>query len=118
MENSDLDAPYVQGDIIDLQDNEVQVASDTHAAGGNPETSSFNLKITDNLARVGDVAEDKTSGKNVGLQPGKNFYLNRLAFGDQSSSSHHSVISLPELLHPVQSISRIFIATFTSDISW
>ncbi|KAH9618762.1 hypothetical protein KSS87_006781 [Heliosperma pusillum] len=50
--------------------------------------------------------------------PGKNFYLNRLDSMQQSSSGQESVVSLPELLHPIDSISRMFIATFTSDIKW
>ncbi|XP_021673456.2 uncharacterized protein LOC110659729 isoform X2 [Hevea brasiliensis] len=52
------------------------------------------------------------------LPPGKKFYLNRLHFMDSGSSSHQNVISLPELLHPIKNINRIFIATFTSDILW
>lgn len=52
------------------------------------------------------------------LPPGRNFYLNRLGFMKESSSSNHTVISLPELLCPVESISRIFVATFTCDILW
>lgn len=116
--SSDLAALCVQGDASHLQDNEVQVPSDTRAADGNPGTSSFNFTSRDNLPRVGGVVKNKACSKNIGSQPGKNFYLNRLAFVDQSSSSHHSVISLPELLHPVQSITQILIATFTSDILW
>ncbi|KAL6177733.1 hypothetical protein ACLB2K_049257 [Fragaria x ananassa] len=116
--NSDLAVVCVQGGALDKQDNEVQVPSDTRVADGNPVTSSFNSKRTDNVACVGDAVKDKTCSKNYGLQPGKNFFLNRLLFEDQSSSSHDSVISLPELLHPVQSLSQIFIATFTSDILW
>ncbi|CAI0547978.1 unnamed protein product [Linum tenue] len=50
--------------------------------------------------------------------PGKKFYLNRLQFMDHPSSTNHNTISLPELLYPVHSIMRIFIATFTSDILW
>ncbi|CAL5440496.1 unnamed protein product [Camellia sinensis] len=34
------------------------------------------------------------------------------------SLDHHDVVSLPELLYPVESLSQIFIATFTSDILW
>nr|XP_011470842.1 PREDICTED: uncharacterized protein LOC101310569 isoform X2 [Fragaria vesca subsp. vesca] len=116
--NSDLDVLCVQGDVLDPQDNELQVPSDTRVADGNLGTSSFNLKSMDNVACVGDAVNHKTCSKSVGLQPGKNFYLNRLAFEDHSSSGHDSVISLPELLHPIQSLSQIFIATFTSDILW
>ncbi|XP_074311932.1 uncharacterized protein LOC141647583 [Silene latifolia] len=50
--------------------------------------------------------------------PGKNFYLNRLDSMQQCSSGQESIVSLPELLHPIDSISRMFIATFTSDIKW
>ncbi|KAG6754310.1 hypothetical protein POTOM_042337 [Populus tomentosa] len=56
--------------------------------------------------------------KNCCPPPGKKFYLNRLQFMDRGSFTHPNVISLPELLYPVESISRIFIATFTSDILW
>jgi hypothetical protein len=51
------------------------------------------------------------------LPPGKKFYLNRLHFSNDGSSDQDTV-SLPELLHPVKSLVRIFIATFTSDILW
>ncbi|KFK25125.1 hypothetical protein AALP_AA8G069400 [Arabis alpina] len=50
--------------------------------------------------------------------PGKNFYLNRLQYIEGNSTGCQRVVSLPELLHPVESISQIFIATFTSDILW
>ncbi|KAK9734232.1 hypothetical protein RND81_04G124700, partial [Saponaria officinalis] len=50
--------------------------------------------------------------------PGKNFYLNRLDSMHQCSSEQENVVSLPGLLHPVDNISRMLIATFTSDIAW
>ncbi|KAF3540916.1 hypothetical protein F2Q69_00018518 [Brassica cretica] len=50
--------------------------------------------------------------------PGKNFYLNRLQYIEHDPTGSQRVVSLPELLHPVESISQIFIATFTSDILW
>lgn len=50
--------------------------------------------------------------------PGKNFYLNRLEYMNHGSSGLHQSISLPELIHPIESVSRMFIATFTSDIKW
>lgn len=49
---------------------------------------------------------------------GKNFYLNRLQYIEHDPTGSQRVVSLPELLHPVESISQIFIATFTSDILW
>ncbi|CAN1138528.1 hypothetical protein LINPERPRIM_LOCUS5190 [Linum perenne] len=50
--------------------------------------------------------------------PGKKFFLNRLQRINHPSSTHHNTVSMPELLHPVNNILRIFIATFTSDILW
>lgn len=50
--------------------------------------------------------------------PGKNFYLNRLQCIEQNLTGCQREVSLPELLHPVETISQIFIATFTSDILW
>ncbi|XP_048603106.1 uncharacterized protein LOC106422624 [Brassica napus] len=50
--------------------------------------------------------------------PGKNFYLNRLQYIEHDPTGSQRVVSLPELLHPVESISQIFVATFTSDILW
>lgn len=52
--------------------------------------------------------------------PGKKFYLNRLGFMQDDGPSGHGAesISLQELLHPVESITQMFIATFTSDILW
>lgn len=62
---------------------------------------------------------DKEKSYRSSLQaPGKNFYINRLQYTEQNSTSCQRVVSLPELLHPVESIQQIFIATFTSDILW
>ncbi|KAL2342846.1 hypothetical protein Fmac_004131 [Flemingia macrophylla] len=65
-----------------------------------------------------DDSSSSSSSKDVCLPPGKNFYLNRLEFMNCNSSAQHPSISLPELIHPVESVSRMFIATFTSDIKW
>ncbi|XP_042031342.1 uncharacterized protein LOC121778114 isoform X1 [Salvia splendens] len=53
------------------------------------------------------------------LPPGKKFYLNRLQFkGGDIEENNADTVSLPELFHPINSLERVFIATFTSDISW
>jgi len=52
---------------------------------------------------------------------GSTFFLNRLACIGSLSDTRaepHSGVTLPQLLHPVESLVRVFIATFTSDISW
>ncbi|KVH99032.1 Forkhead-associated (FHA) domain-containing protein [Cynara cardunculus var. scolymus] len=49
--------------------------------------------------------------------PGNKFYLNRLHFMDDGQSDEVNV-TLPELLYPVETLERVFIATFTSDLSW
>ncbi|CAN8256942.1 unnamed protein product [Cochlearia groenlandica] len=70
--------------------------------------------------KVSDIkCIDKEKSCESSLQtPGKNFYLNRLQYIDQNSTGSQRMVSLPELLHPVESISQMFIATFTSDILW
>ncbi|CAO2823922.1 unnamed protein product [Amaranthus hypochondriacus] len=50
--------------------------------------------------------------------PGKSFYLNGLKSLHMGSSAQDKGVSLPEILHPVNNILRMFIATFTSDIEW
>jgi len=49
---------------------------------------------------------------------GSTFFLNRLACTGSDTSEPQSGVTLPQLLHPVNSLVRVFIATFTSDISW
>ncbi|MCL7046621.1 hypothetical protein MKW94_028766 [Papaver nudicaule] len=58
----------------------------------------------------------KTDMKVPGASSGKKFYLNRVKFMDHDNQ--HEVVSLPELLHPVATLSRMFIATFTNDVLW
>lgn len=49
--------------------------------------------------------------------PGNKFYLNRLHFMGDGQLDEVNV-TLPELLYPVETLERVFIATFTSDLSW
>ncbi|KAL6652826.1 hypothetical protein ACP70R_011751 [Stipagrostis hirtigluma subsp. patula] len=50
---------------------------------------------------------------------GSTFFLNRLVgIMPDTQAEPHSGVTLPQLLHPVDSLLRVFIATFTSDISW
>ncbi|XP_038972570.1 uncharacterized protein LOC103712405 isoform X2 [Phoenix dactylifera] len=59
--------------------------------------------------------------KDVGIgcySNGKTFFLNRLEFMGPGTSDQHAGITLPELLHPIESLIRVFIATFTCDVSW
>jgi hypothetical protein len=83
----------------------------------NAKISSLNSAGKENPPHFDGVIRNKTCG-NICPPPGKSFYLNRLEIMNQCSFSHRAVVSLPELLHPVESISRLFIATFTSDILW
>lgn len=83
----------------------------------NAKISSLNSVGKENPPHFDGLMRNKTCG-NICPPPGKSFYLNRLEIMNQSSFSHRAVVSLPELLHPVESISRLFIATFTSDILW
>lgn len=49
---------------------------------------------------------------------GKTFFLNRLEFMGPGTPDQQTGVTLPELFHPVESLIRVFIATFTSDVSW
>lgn len=64
-----------------------------------------------------EVLEDNDCGSCI-IPPGKKFYLNRLRFEGQDQEEVDDVVSLPELFHPIKNLVRVFIATFTSDISW
>ncbi|KAG0495146.1 hypothetical protein HPP92_006140 [Vanilla planifolia] len=48
----------------------------------------------------------------------KTFFLNRLELTAHGKANQLSEVTLVELLHPVESLIQIFIATFTCDISW
>ncbi|EOY22697.1 Forkhead-associated domain-containing protein / FHA domain-containing protein, putative isoform 1 [Theobroma cacao] len=82
-----------------------------------PGMSSLNCAEKENAPDIDGVGTSKTFMSSCSA-PGKMFYLNRLAYLDCGSSNHHTLVSLHELLYPVESISKIFIATFTSDILW
>lgn len=90
---------------------------DNATANDRPGVSLLSNSEEETTPDIDGVGSRKAS-MNSCSAPGKMFYLNRLANLDCSSSSHHTVVSLQELLYPVESISKIFIATFTSDILW
>ncbi|KAI4343525.1 hypothetical protein L6164_010864 [Bauhinia variegata] len=98
------------------QEGNVEVAPENDIFVKNPNSNFSNSVCKDNHPLGGNEQE-----KHVGIfysSPGKNFFLNRLEFANYGSSVLDNAISLPELLYPVQSITRMFIATFTSEIKW
>ncbi|ONK58693.1 uncharacterized protein A4U43_C09F15700 [Asparagus officinalis] len=71
--------------------------------------------------------QDKRNGCNGDFQEngeigffsdGRMFFLNRLENMSPSLPGEPKTVTLPELLHPVGSLVRVFMATFTSDVSW
>ena len=86
-------------------------------ASAKPKTMPSNSMDKENDPQSHVVPQNETCGTSFS-PPGKKFYLNRLEFMNYSSSGNHTVISLPELLFPVENLSRIFVATFTSDVLW
>ncbi|XP_021286503.1 uncharacterized protein LOC110418179 isoform X2 [Herrania umbratica] len=95
----------------------VEGCGEDATANYRPGMSSLNCAEKENAPEIDGVGTSKTFTTSCSA-PGKMFYLNRLAYLDCGSSNHHTLVSLQELLYPVESISKIFIATFTSDILW
>ncbi|XP_064942713.1 uncharacterized protein LOC135624700 isoform X5 [Musa acuminata AAA Group] len=54
----------------------------------------------------------------VSYSDGSTFFLNRLKPTGPGTSVHCDGVTLPELFHPVKTLLRVFIATFTCDVSW
>jgi len=84
---------------------------------------NLNLTVSDSIEKDNVSSDsDNVQGTNQhDFYPslGKNFYLNRLEYMNHDSSSGlDKSISLTELIHPIESVARMFIATFTSDIPW
>ncbi|KAK1567940.1 hypothetical protein Q3G72_018400 [Acer saccharum] len=98
--------------------NSIRTRSKNAVAGdnSNSKTLSSNSVGAENAPHIDSVDKSKHWGYSCS-PPGKKFYLNCLEFMD-CGSSDRTCISLPGLLHPVDSISQIFVATFTSDILW
>ncbi|KAK6147942.1 hypothetical protein DH2020_018854 [Rehmannia glutinosa] len=92
--------------VVDVQHAAVAIGNSTGFSLGKQEYSQCR-----------ELLDDKNCGGCI-LPPGKKFYLNRLQFGGQDIVENDDVVSLPELLHPIESLKRVFIATFTSDILW
>ncbi|KAJ4762189.1 forkhead-associated domain-containing protein / FHA domain-containing protein [Rhynchospora pubera] len=73
-----------------------------------------------------DVADkDEISNPSSNREPdvgcrsdGKTFFLNRLTCIDHGVPDQSMGVTLPQLLHPVVTLTQIFIATFTCDVSW
>ncbi|KNA08650.1 hypothetical protein SOVF_160720 [Spinacia oleracea] len=84
----------------------------------NPSNSSEPICMDGKNTSPCEAMSQNDCQEKVPSPPGKNFYLNDLKSMHQGSSKQKKVVSLPELLHPVDSILRMFIATFTSDIEW
>lgn len=99
----------LRNDSLNVQNHDV-VPSETAIRNDDPDKLPVDCRHS---------SSDGAVKMNIG-PPGKKFYLNRLGFMEDDCSSGHGTesISLQELLHPVESISQMFIATFTSDILW
>ncbi|KAL7162029.1 hypothetical protein ACSBR2_042493 [Camellia fascicularis] len=86
-------------------------------ANGRPKILYLDSMVKENTPQFHWGAHDENQIGTI-PPPGNKFYLNRLQTMGHGSLDHHDVVSLPELLYLVESLSQIFIATFTSDILW
>ncbi|XP_028064672.1 uncharacterized protein LOC114267807 [Camellia sinensis] len=89
----------------------------SNVANGKPKTWYFDSMVKENTPQFHWGAHDENQIGSI-PPPRNKFYLNQLQTMGHGSLDHHDVVSLPELLYPVESLSQIFIATFTSDILW
>ncbi|KAH7578479.1 hypothetical protein JRO89_XS01G0387000 [Xanthoceras sorbifolium] len=107
----------IHGDHLGHKDS-IRTSSKNVLAGDNSNCKALSLNSlgAENAPCIDSVDMSKHWGYSCS-PPGKKFYLNRLEFMD-CGSTERTCISLPELLHPVESISQIFVATFTSDVLW
>ncbi|KAL6584618.1 hypothetical protein OROMI_003907 [Orobanche minor] len=117
-ENSDVKCSNV--DTVANADSGRQTGSNAvdirHADVGSDNSAGLSLEKKD-YSQCRELMDDDNCGGCV-LPPGNKFYLNRLQFGDQEVVENDDVVSLLELFHPIESLKRVFIATFTSDILW
>ncbi|KAA8540586.1 hypothetical protein F0562_024495 [Nyssa sinensis] len=90
---------------------------DDGVANDKPNTVSLDSIGKENAPKTDGIVQD-TKRSNFIPPPGNKFCLNRLQFMGHGWSDHHTIITLPELLYPVENLTRIFVATFTSDILW
>ncbi|XP_058226556.1 uncharacterized protein LOC131335283 isoform X1 [Rhododendron vialii] len=102
--------------------NHLQQAEDVEAFIGNGVTNSKpKMSVLDPVVKENTQFHGGSQGENRRASispPGNRFYLNRLQSIGHDSLGDHAVVSLPELLYPVESLLRIFVATFTVDILW
>ncbi|OVA03083.1 Forkhead-associated (FHA) domain [Macleaya cordata] len=87
-------------------------------AVGDCKTKGLTFNSIEEVLQDSSDLSSKRAMNTLCSSAGKKFYLNRLEFVDHNLFNQHAVVSLPELLYPVASLSRIFIATFTSDVLW
>ena len=90
---------------------------DEHDASVSSKITAMSLEKQDSRQSKG-LSDAEDHGGCI-LPPGKKFYLNRLQFkGGDIEDNNADTVSLPELFHPINTHERVFIATFTSDLSW
>lgn len=81
------------------------------------QSRNFNLK-NDGAIESGNCQAFLADGRGFNHSDGRTFFLNRLKSVGPNTSDHCEGVSLSELLHPLEMVVRIFIATFTCDVSW
>ncbi|CAI9113790.1 OLC1v1014469C4 [Oldenlandia corymbosa var. corymbosa] len=99
-----------------VQNSRVQHANGVNANAELKVLSSESSR-KDDTALCENGCKDDNKGAYI-PPPGRKFYLNRLQHMGYCSSETHDIVSLPDVFYPVESLQRVFIATFTSDIPW
>lgn len=111
-----LEASEKNPDLRQKDDQELQEFANARVPfnDGNTNDKSKEISSEEDVPQINQHVKNENRRICV-PPPGNKFYLNRLG---QSTQEDEICVSLPELLHPVETLVRIFIATFTSDIRW
>ncbi|GER44049.1 tyrosyl-DNA phosphodiesterase [Striga asiatica] len=115
--NEVLVVPEENTEIPSFEIPKIASNANTERQSGGDAIGIQQAAVSIDSAQHGEFQDDNNSGGCI-LPPGNKFYLNRLQFGDQEIVENDGEVSLPELFHPVESLERVFIATFTCDILW
>ncbi|WOL01797.1 hypothetical protein Cni_G10514 [Canna indica] len=106
---------FYKSDNVPISDSPRLVSPYSDACDDEIKNSS--LKVVE-IIESNNVKLDVEAKARVRHSDGRTFSLNCLKPMGPSTSDRFNGVTLPELLHPMKNLVRVFIATFTCDVSW